>query len=227
MFVVDRCFGLFVNIGGQVRILQICCSINLYKDCYMKSYFASILSLFLFISSAYAASEQEEQDQRKPKTLTQKEAKSLLMKLVKKVKGKNAKREELSQFMVGGKKYLSKSIKDQDREDKIVKQQCLADETQFQKIKTTLLKSWITSWKKKNTKEFSKLLTKKSTVSSFNNQESFRKIENMEVKVWKKGIDKTGKKIISTNVNNYLSEYTRIEDFDLVVKKMQPASAIS
>lgn len=92
---------------------------------------------------------------------------------------------------------------------------CWADEKQFDEIQTTVLIPWIKSWISKDEKAFSKFLAKGAKLDKFASHfdESPRQLEHISYYENWKGIKSPG------TVQEYLSTFSKIEDFDLVTMK--------
>jgi hypothetical protein len=175
-------------------------------------------AFLVFSHSAFSNSESEEQNSRMPHKLTSAESESLLQNLKSKVEGKLANAKSLSNYVTGNKN--AGAIKNQVNEDAMVKQQCFADETQFLKVQSSLVKSWADSWIKRSPSEFSKLLSKNAIIHSFKNMNRGKKIDTLTYAKWDQQQKNSTQLSIKKDIGSYLKRFSKIEDIDLVTKKI-------
>jgi len=180
-------------------------------------------NLFIWIAllslpfSAFSNSEEEHQASRMPHKLSQGQAKSLLETLKSKTKGKLANPSKLSNFVTGIES--NGDIQDQAAEDKVVQQQCFADESQFLTIQSNLIRQWSESWMAQDYGKFEKLLTKKAVIHSFENKNKDQKIDTLLFSKWDHENKNKGLSKIKKDLKGYFKQFSKIEDLDLVTKR--------
>ena len=191
----------------------------IYSTLFSSLFFSFLLfSSTLFHSRAVLGNglEGEEQRKRKPSAMSQERAHDILKHMNKKVSGKRRPPSFFTRDVVGNLTSL-KGEKDTSKEEK---QECLADEHQFLRLESTVIKSWAESWMSQDGRRFSKLLKRGAKVANFMAARRFPKsstknLDGLEISHWVEKPSSGG-----GNIQKYLSSFEKIEDVELMTKKI-------